>query len=208
MGAAWAVNVVRKEGFRSLQHVTYRFSPLLRKSYLGKVPFIVGRGLLPRPDGRERSTGCPVSLRTWDAGWGAERLSDVLGAGPSTGVFTELLPRKTVVGRCQDSLAAAGPQCPPWMWPHVCCPPLGLRYLLRALEGVGLASAPPLCQGHLPRPNPPSPHTFPAHTDQHSLHTRAITSLGSALQRVGSNHVASLNCSFFASLCEDQMSDT
>lgn len=37
---------------------------------------------------------------------------------------------------------------------------------------------------------------------------RAITSLGSALQRVGSNHVASLNCSFFASLCEDQMSDT
>ena len=147
MGAAWAVNVVRKEGFRSLQHVTYRFSPLLRKSYLGKVPFVVGRGLLPRPDGRERSTGCPVSLRTWDAGWGAERLSDVLGAGPSTGVFTELLPRKTVVGRCQDSLAAAGPQCPPWMWPHVCYPPLGPRYLLRALEGVGLASAPPLCQG-------------------------------------------------------------
>lgn len=147
MGAAWAVNVVRKEGFRSLQHVTYRFSPLFRKSCLGKVPFVVGSGLLPRPDGRERSTGCPVSLRTWDAGWGAEGLSDVLGAGPSTGVFTASWEdRGWVHGAC------------PGRGHTVCRPPLGPRYLLHALEGWAGQHSAPLSGA------PATPHpSIPAH---------------------------------------------
>ena len=75
-------------------------------------------------------------------------------------------------------------------------------------KGWGWPALRPSVRGTCHHPTPPSLHTLPAHTDQHSLHTWAITSLGSALQKVGSNHVASLNRSFFASLCEGQMSDT
>lgn len=111
---------------------------------------------------------------------------------------SSLLPGKTVVGSTVPALDVAT-QSAAHPWARDTC---SMHW-----KG-GLASAPPLCQGHLPPPTPPSPHTLPAHTDQHSLHTWVITSLGSALQRVGSNHVASRNCSFFASLCEGQMSDT